>query len=118
MTEELQLPEITPLARRLFSRVPSGTPCPRYGSPEWNALPDQDPRRAAAILRSAEAWRRHCSPAQVAQDLADEMAAQAYIADRLLVETSHDVAQAADWPAIFARPTHAELVARRRGEAA
>lgn len=87
----LQFPTITPLARLLLSRVPPGQACPRYGTAEWDALPEQDPRRAAPIMRAAEAWRRHCSPAQVAADLLAEMVGRDDDLNRRLRETSWDV---------------------------
>ena len=31
---------------------------PIYGSPEWEALDDLDPRRFASVVRAAECWRR------------------------------------------------------------
>lgn len=31
---------------------------PIYGSPEWEALDNIDPRRFASVVRAAEAWRR------------------------------------------------------------
>ncbi|KLL10809.1 MULTISPECIES: hypothetical protein [Protofrankia] len=43
-------------AARAAGRIPS------YGSPEWAALPDDDPRRAAAILVAAESWRAEADP--------------------------------------------------------
>jgi hypothetical protein len=112
---DLQPPELTPLARLLIGRVPPGQGCPRYGTDEWHALPDQDPRRAAAVMRAAEAWRRHCSPWQVAQDMRDSLAEIRDVIAYTFVQTSHDVAEAeaADWDAIFDRPTFAELCDRR-----
>ncbi|MGV9275976.1 DUF2742 domain-containing protein [Streptomyces griseosporeus] len=32
---------------------------PAYGSPEWQRLPNSDPRKGAAIVVAAELWRRH-----------------------------------------------------------
>jgi hypothetical protein len=32
---------------------------PEYGSPDWQRLRAEDPRRAAAIVEAAELWRRH-----------------------------------------------------------
>jgi hypothetical protein len=106
---DLHPPELTSLAKLLIGRVPPGQPCPRYGSAEWDALPDQDPRRAAAVLRGAEAWRRHCSPWQVAQDLADEMAATDLEIARRVKESSWDISR--DWS--VSGETHAELARRR-----
>jgi hypothetical protein len=113
IADDLQPRTITPLAKWLIGRVTDRQSIPRYASPAWEDLPDGDPRRAAAVLIAAEAWANHCSPWQVAQDLADELAAQQYIASRELVEAGHDVYNAAPWPAIFARPTFAELCDRR-----
>jgi hypothetical protein len=31
-------------------------PVPRYGSPEWHALPETDRRRVAAVVVAAECW--------------------------------------------------------------
>ena len=31
---------------------------PRYGTPEWEALPSGDPRLFAAVVIAAECWRR------------------------------------------------------------
>ncbi|MFJ4623071.1 DUF2742 domain-containing protein [Streptomyces sp. NPDC088812] len=31
---------------------------PRYGAPEWQQLPNGDPRKAAAMIAAAEMWRK------------------------------------------------------------
>jgi len=33
------------------------THIPTYGTPEWHHLEPTDPRRAAALITAAEAWR-------------------------------------------------------------
>jgi hypothetical protein len=104
---------ITPLAKWLIGRVADRRSIPRYASAEWDALPDGDPRRAAAVAISAEAWANHCSPWQIAQDMRDSLAEIQDVIAQTFVGTSHDVAEAADWEAIFARPTFAELCDRR-----
>jgi len=104
---------LTPLARRILSRVPTGTTVPRYGSTEWDDLPDQDPCRAAAVMIAAEAWREHCSPAQVALDLCRQLAEENAAVWRRMRETSWDVSAADDWAAASRRPTYAELQERR-----
>jgi hypothetical protein len=109
---------ITPLARRLIGRVPNGTVVPRYGSDEWDALPDQDPRRAAAIMVAAEAWRDYLSPERIAQDLLDEMADRDRELSRRVRDASWDVSRAVDWPELFASKQRAHLAVRARGEAA
>lgn len=80
-------------ARRRWAErmlIQAGTPVPRYGSPEWLALPEGDRRKVAAVIVAAECWARE----------ADE------IEDRLRVEIE------------FSRIAHkliddAEYVARR-----
>ncbi|MFG3235006.1 hypothetical protein ACGFZG_25020 [Streptomyces antibioticus] len=32
---------------------------PRYGGPEWRRLPNNDPRKAAAMITAAEMWRKY-----------------------------------------------------------
>jgi hypothetical protein len=106
------LPRPTSLAQHLLGRV-RGARIPSYGSPEWDALPDQDPRRAAAVVRAAEAWRRHVSVAQVTADLVDELR-RSDEALRLRVRSgSWDVAGAYSWRDLAALPTRDELLARR-----
>lgn len=105
--------DLTPLARRLLGRVPAGQPIPAYGSPDWDALPDQDPRRAASIIRAAEAWRDHLSPERVAEDLRRQLADEDQAVRRRIRETSWDVAAAADWEQLSRTPTFAELCDRR-----
>ncbi len=39
-------------ARKLMHRAPDS---PRYGTPEWEALPD-GPEKVAAVVRAAECW--------------------------------------------------------------
>lgn len=80
--------EPTALTRDVLARA--GRPIPRFGSPEWDALPEQDLRRVAAVLIAAEAWRDHCSPDRVAEDLEDQLDA-----DDLLVRDRLDHARAA-----------------------
>jgi hypothetical protein len=60
--ESAPLSTVTPLplawARQLIAR--GGTDVPRYGTSAWMALDDRDPRKVAACVQAAEAWRtRH-----------------------------------------------------------
>jgi hypothetical protein len=86
---------------------------PRYGSPEWVVLPVGDPRRLAAMVLAAECWRDHCSPARVAADLAAELEYLDWSVRVRLAEASHDISGAADWRALTAEPSYAELQRRR-----
>jgi hypothetical protein len=106
---------ITPLAARLIGRVADRGTIPKYGSSEWDALPDQDPRRAAAVVVAAEAWRDHCSPERVAADMLAEMVHVDLEIARRVREASWDVSAARDWAALAQSPTFAELC-ERRGE--
>jgi hypothetical protein len=104
---------IHPLAQQLISRVPDRRSIPRYSSPAFDELEEQDARRAASIMIAAEAWANHTSEWQIAQDMRDSLAEINDVIAYTFVQTSHDVAEAADWDAIFARPTYAELCDRR-----
>lgn len=117
MTEGITDVFLTPLARHILSRVADRRSIPRYGSDEWNALPDQDPRRAAAVIVAAEAWRDHCSPAQVALDLLGDLVEADRELMRRVREASWDVVGTRNWLAVAQSPTYAELQ-QRRGEAA
>jgi len=108
-----QEPDITPLARHLLGRVPAGADIPSYGSWAWSVLPDQDPRRAASVIVAAECWRDHRSPQRVAVDLRLQLAEEDAAVWRRIRETSWDVSVAADWVALAASPTYAELRKRR-----
>jgi hypothetical protein len=50
-------------------------PVPRFGSPEWEALPSSDPRFVASVALAAECWSDHCSTRRISQQLADELIA-------------------------------------------
>ncbi len=86
---------------------------PLYGSPDWAALPARDPRRWAAVIAAAEAWRDHRSPERISieirQALQDE---DARLISRMK-DAAVDVSSATDWTSHAARPTHAELERRR-----
>jgi hypothetical protein len=111
--------DVTPLARRLIDRVADRNSIPRYGSPEWDSLPDQDPRRAAAVMVAAESWRDHTSLERIAEDMAAELQREDDAVRRRFKEASLDVWETRTWNCYpSARmPTRAELQ-RRRGEAA
>ena len=48
-------------------------PVPRYGSPEWEALPTGDPRVFAAVVAAAESWRRDGTDEAIAARLRQEL---------------------------------------------
>ena len=49
------LPNTLPWARALIQAV--NGPVPDYGTPEWEALPDNSRAKAVAAVLAAEAWR-------------------------------------------------------------
>lgn len=93
----------------------TGGPLPRYGDSLWRSLPWGDKRKGAALVVAAEAWRRHCSTRQVAEDLIEHLVEQDREINRRLRETSWSVAESlrATLPGWIASTPHAELVRRR-----
>lgn len=86
---------------------------PLYGSPDWAALPARDPRRWAAVIAAAEAWRDYRSPERISIEtrraLQDE---DARLISRMK-DAAVDVSSGTDWGSHAVRPTHAELERRR-----
>lgn len=103
---------LTPLERALLAKVPPGATVPLYGSPEFDAS-DDVVVRAASVIRAAAAWRDHCSPAQVALDLLEELERQERELARRVREGSWDVAGQRDWVAAAGSPSFVELQQRR-----
>ena len=56
---------------------------PTVGTPEWVALPDDDPRKIAAVYDAAQHWALRLETCQQAR-----------------CDTSRDVADAVDWSAL------------------
>lgn len=83
---------------------------PRFGSFEWHRLPDDDPRKYAAVLIAAACYWDDGRPDRIRERLADEIAVARQVeADR----------EAAEFAAVADRirrhansPTHAEVVRR------
>ncbi len=83
---------------------------PEYGSPEWLALPLDDPRRHAALVQAAERWRLLTSSPHVVDVLFEfrEWCRRAGFR-----QTSSAVSAAANWAGLAGAPTYAELARRR-----
>lgn len=64
--------EVGRWARDAIAQARQVGPIPRYGTGAWLALDADDPRRAAAALIAAEAWRLDGSPAWIAARLGAE----------------------------------------------
>jgi hypothetical protein len=101
-------------ARRTFAAAHirdarSRGPIPRYGDPDWHALPYADPRRWAAVLVAAECWARDGDqlPDRLHTELADAAAASARLADEDFAQMAATVRHRAG------APTHLELAVRR-----
>ncbi|WP_261562319.1 hypothetical protein [Frankia tisae] len=75
--------EVGRWARAAIAAARRTGPIPQYGSAGWLALPDDDPRRTAAVLIAAEAWRLDSAPAWIRARLTAEFdgAHQAAIAE-------------------------------------
>lgn len=86
---------------------------PEYGSPEFEALPDNSPEKVASCVRAAEAWRIYFAPEEIGRRLRAELEA-AHLADDEAV-WSADIVQQVHRSAN--RPSYAEL-SERRGEPA
>ena len=70
---------------------------PMAGTVEWRALPDDDPRKIAALLDAAQHWILRVETCQTAE-----------------CQAARDVSAAADWTAIGQRiRDHAEFYARK-----
>ena len=90
---------------------------PLYGSADWAALRENDPRRVAAAVAAAEAWREYTSTERVAADLRRQLDDEDMAVLARLRQASWDVSASRDWVVEAARPTYDEL-RRRRGQAA
>lgn len=103
---------------RLLER--GGPDVPAYGSEAWAALPDTDPRKVAATVAAAEAWRRSTHPDVVADRLTLELAAARFVAAREAEEAAALAFRAVSDGVVSraGRPTFAELSAERGDPAA
>jgi hypothetical protein len=84
----------------------------RHGTPGWAALPPWDPRRTHATRVAADCWADHCSPGQVAIEMAAQIQEAKDELARRVREGSWDVCAADPWNH---SPSHAELTQRRAG---
>jgi len=71
---------------------------PRFGSSEWHALDDLDPRKMAAVVVAAACWWDSCRPARIAQDLENELIAARQIQAQRFAAVAHDVRRRANSP--------------------
>lgn len=111
---------MTPEARRILDRVYPWhrfEDIPRYGSWAWRALPDQDPRRAAAVMIAAESWLDHISPERVAEDLRIDMQERDDELRRRVRGASGDVWHARDWPQTIEQVKRVDRARALRGAA-
>lgn len=77
--------------RDFLYRRPVGRTCVVAGSPEWRALPDDDPQKLAALVIAGSRW---VLEEQVAEQRARRDAEKA---------AAVEVARAADWTAVARR---------------
>lgn len=93
---------------------PSLSRPPEYGSPEWQALDRDDPRRKEAVFFAADCWRLLTSSPHVSELLGEWVE---WMHRRTMREASWVISAAEDWKALASpsHPTYAELE-ERRGE--
>jgi hypothetical protein len=94
--------EVTAFAR-LFKPPP-------YGSPEWQALADVDPRKREALVHAAESWLVINSNPHVAEILAEIIE---WDRRRYMSESTAAMASLRDWSRLAGAPTFAEIERRR-----
>ena len=86
---------------------------PLYASRAWYALEPTDPRRWASVIRAAACWRDSCRLESIDERIQAELERVDQLAVERVRAASHAVAGAADWNALAAEPTHADLAQRR-----
>jgi len=104
--------DLTYAVARLLETLPTDDGF-TYGSPQWDALPDDDPAKWAAVLRAAELWRRHWQPEAITARLFEELARVDQQAARHRKAAAVDLSGTHDWAAQSRRPSHAEIQRRR-----
>lgn len=100
---------------------------PQYASPEWRALPADDPRRFAAALEAAEKWRKFGDEQALLQWFREAHQARPSIADRRTCaevdaaarpRPSHQLRATPGWPPIRVPGQPGERIVYRREKAA
>lgn len=111
-SESLRIPDGGPTPAWSSRLIANGGPdVPEYGSPAWHELDDNDPRRVAATVAAAEAWRRANDPDVIADRLRLELAAARHVAEAEAAEAaalaSRNIAEGV--AARAGRPSYAQL---------
>ncbi|WP_330272283.1 DUF2742 domain-containing protein [Lentzea sp. NBC_00516] len=83
-----------PMLRPAWDAMRPGDSMPLAGSPKWEALNDDDPRKLAAVLHAALAHLDESTPHAIAARFAHELAAQHQEERVLLKETAAAVSAA------------------------
>ena len=88
--------------RRLLELGRRCGPLPIYGSEAWEALDPVDPRRFAAVIAAAEAWRSEGTDDAIRARLLDELEVADLLARWRVRMAGLDVREAIDdWPRVF-----------------
>jgi Protein of unknown function (DUF2742) len=96
------VPDTRPLSRAEFVRrlLELGWrhgELPIYGSPQWEALAVDDPRRFASVVRAAEAWRLDGTDEAIRARLLDELEVADLLARWRVRMAGLDVRGTTDW---------------------
>ncbi len=96
---------LVPWAARLIAAGQAAGALPLYGDAVWRLLADDDPRKVAATVRAAEAWR--LDGERLEETVRDELALRREADGRL--DAEEFAAEAASVRRLASSPTFAEL---------
>lgn len=96
---------------QLLAGLPEGVAVPEYGSPGWFRLAGDDPRRPAALIGAAEAWRRQRDDQARLEELAESDPDAWYGA--VFGPADAEAARFLRREQLSRRPTFAEIARRR-----
>lgn len=100
-------------ATELLHRATAAGPIPVAGSAAWTALPDGDPRKPAAVVRTALAHLRESTPNAIAGRVAAELVASHREFRQREKDAAVDVSAAQDWGKVAGHLPFCVYAARR-----
>jgi hypothetical protein len=100
-SEQLPLARVE-FVRRLLDLGRRHGEIPIYGSADWEALDNLDPRRFASTVRAAECWWLDGTDEVMRARLVDELATADLLARWRVRMAGHDIREAVDdWPGVY-----------------